>query len=152
MLLSHLIRLSIGTISLLVSLAVVGSAGPNVTPRRTTRPPIKSAAAPHVETISLANDVDPVLTKVGCNRGACHGAQHGKGGFRLSLSGFDPDFDYQNMVRESQGRRVAVAAPEHSLLLLKPTLQIPHGGGQVLKKGSPEYNLLLRWIRTGAAA
>lgn len=102
--------------------------------------------------MSLANDIEPELTKIGCNRGACHGAQHGKGGFRLSLYGFDPEFDYASMVHEGRGRRVTVADPTHSLLLLKPTLQMPHGGGQVIKPGSPTYNMLLRWIRAGAPA
>jgi hypothetical protein len=146
------IWLTVGMISLLASSAVVGSAGPQATSRPASRTPSKPTVTPRVEPVSLTNEVEPVLTKLGCNRGACHGSQHGKGGFRLSLSGFDADFDYQAIMREAQGRRVAVAAPDRSLLLLKPTLQIPHGGGMILKKGSPEYDLLLRWIKTGAPA
>jgi hypothetical protein len=144
------IWLSITTCSLLAVCAVAGSAGPHTAVKPAPKTP--ATAAFQLAPVSLANDVEPVLTKLGCNRGACHGAQHGKGGFRLSLSGFDADFDYQNLVREAQGRRVTVAAPERSLMLLKPSLQLPHGGGRILIKGAPEYNLLLRWIKQGAPA
>jgi hypothetical protein len=151
-------RLSIATALLLATCAAIGAptrrqaARSASAPSGQTQRQIPNAQRPTPLPVSLANDVEPALTKLGCNRGACHGSQHGKGGFRLSLSGFDPAFDYETMVREAQGRRVAVAAPERSLLLLKPTLRIPHGGGMILTKGSAEYNLLLRWIKSGAPA
>jgi hypothetical protein len=102
--------------------------------------------------ISFKNEIEPVLTRLGCNQGACHGAQYGKGGFKLSLAAFDPDLDYTNIVRQTQGRRVSPADPERSLLLLKPTMRVRHGGGLRLEPGSVDYRLLVRWLRDGAAA
>src|SRR5439155_14884088 len=78
---------------------------------------------------SFNDEVIPVLTKAGCNQGACHGSQLGKGGFKLSLLGYDPDTDFQTIVRQGQGRRIARTDPANSLLLLKPTLAVPHAGG-----------------------
>src|SRR6266542_7052194 len=70
--------------------------------------------------VSFINDVVPVLTKAGCNAGACHGSQYGKGGFKLSLLGYDPEFDYKSIVKQARGRRLCRPEPEHSLVLLKP--------------------------------
>lgn len=94
-------------------------------------------------------DVQPVLTRAGCNMGACHGKARGQNGFPLSLLGFDPDFDYDAIVREARGRRVFPAAPEHSLLLTKPIGQLPHGGGKRLDPRDVNYDILLRWLRDG---
>ncbi len=99
---------------------------------------------------SFKNEVIPVLTKAGCNQGACHGAQHGKGGLRLSLLGYDPDSDYTAIVRQNEGRRVVMTDPEQSLMLLKPVLGTPHAGGMRFKKTSYEYQVLLNWLRDGA--
>lgn len=96
--------------------------------------------------------VIPVLSRLGCNTGACHGALAGKGGFRLSLRGYFPEGDYQTITREARGRRVELADPESSLLLTKPTMQVPHQGGARLDPSSPEYALLADWIRQGAYA
>jgi hypothetical protein len=85
-------------------------------------------------------------------RRPCHGQQNGQGGFKLSLRGWDPDFDYEQIVKADNGRRVSRTYPVKSLLLLKPSGGAPHGGGVLLKKGSPEYNLVLRWLRDGMAA
>jgi hypothetical protein len=93
-----------------------------------------------------------VLTKAGCNQGACHGGQQGKGGFRLSLLGFDPAFDYEQIVQSAEGRRVVVSDPERSILLLKPTLTMEHGGGERIKPHSREYDLLRQWLGDGAPA
>src|SRR5207249_9373124 len=82
-------------------------------------------------------DVLPVLTKSGCNQGACHGAAAGKGGFKLSLLGYDPDSDYLAITRWGDGRRVTRAEPGRSLLLRKPTLQVRHGGGKRFDVDSP---------------
>src|SRR5262245_21675831 len=84
------------------------------------------------EPVDFSRAVVPVLTKAGCNQGACHGGQHGKGGFRLSLLGFDPAFDYAQIVQSAEGRRVVPSDPERSILLQKPTLQMEHGGGERL--------------------
>jgi len=96
-------------------------------------------------------DVVPVFSKAGCNMGACHGNLNGKGGFRLSLRGEDPAFDFVSITRESQGRRIDPVNAEQSLLYLKPTGQVPHEGGQRIVPGSPEAEALLSWIKNGAS-
>ena len=99
---------------------------------------------------SFNADVMPVLTKIGCNGGNCHGALNGQSGFKLSLFGYEPGEDYEMIVHKADGRRVSLKDPEKSLLLLKPTFQVPHGGGTVLRKDSPEYDTLLAWLKNGA--
>ena len=74
-------------------------------------------------------DVQPLLTRFGCNSGPCHGKSRGQNGFALSLLGFDADFDFDALVRQARGRRISPVAPEMSLLLRKATGQVPHGGG-----------------------
>jgi len=101
-------------------------------------------------TSSFRLDVMPVLSKAGCNMGACHGNLNGKGGFRLSLRGEDPAFDYASLTREALGRRVDTVRPEASLAFLKPTGQVPHEGGLRIQPGSPEATAILSWIRAGA--
>src|SRR5262249_29543417 len=90
--------------------------------------------------VSFAHDVVPLLTKIGCNMGACHGAQHGKGGFKLSLFGFEPDQDYKSIAQDAEGRRVVPSSPSDSLVLLKPTLSIAHGGGKRIEVDGLLYN------------
>jgi hypothetical protein len=99
---------------------------------------------------SFNADILPVLTKMGCNGGSCHGALNGQNGFKLSLFGYEPDKDYEMIVHKHDGRRISTSDPEQSLLLLKPTFQVKHGGGKLLRKDSPDYNTLLAWIRAGA--
>lgn len=94
-------------------------------------------------------DVMPILTAAGCNAGACHGKARGQNGFQLSLLGFDPAFDYAAIVQEARGRRVFPSAPEESLLLRKPALATPHGGGRRLDPAGPQYELVRRWIAQG---
>ena len=94
----------------------------------------------------------PVLTKMGCNSGACHGAAAGKNGFALTLRGYDPDADYDTITRAAAGRRVNKLEPAKSLLLLKPTEAVPHMGGQAFEPGSPAYDVLSRWIASGMPA
>jgi hypothetical protein len=100
--------------------------------------------------VSFSREVEPVLTRAGCNAGACHGAQHGKGGFRLSLIGFDPAFDYREIVQSAKGRRAVPADPDNSLFLLKPTLQMDHAGGERFSADSRSYRVLRRWLEDGA--
>jgi hypothetical protein len=100
--------------------------------------------------VLFGTEVVPVLTRLGCNGGGCHGKATGQNGFRLSLLGFEPDFDYESLVTESRGRRISLAAPEHSLLLLKATARVPHGGGRRLEETSDEYGILRGWIAQGA--
>jgi hypothetical protein len=100
--------------------------------------------------VSFSREIVPVLTKAGCNQGACHGSQHGRGGFKLSLRSFDPAFDHTQIVQSAEGRRVVLSDPERSILLLKPTLTMEHGGGERFHTGSREYNLLKHWLEDGA--
>ncbi|HEX4000149.1 MAG TPA: DUF1549 domain-containing protein [Pirellulales bacterium] len=99
---------------------------------------------------SFVEDVVPLFTRLGCNAGSCHGKADGRNGFRLSLRGYAPEWDIDRLTRESRGRRIDLALPENSLLLRKPTGAVPHGGGTLIEIASPEYNLLLNWIRAGA--
>ena len=98
------------------------------------------------------NHVQPILSRNGCNMGACHGALAGKGGFRLSLRGYDSINDHFNMVKQDNGRRVELAQPESSLILLKPTGLVEHKGGVRLQPDSIDYRILLEWISSGAQA
>ena len=102
--------------------------------------------------IDYLDQVRPVLWKAGCNMGACHAAQYGQGGFKLSVFGFDPAADRNAMARDSQSRRINLLDPTQSLILQKPTMQVPHGGGKRLEVGSRDYDLLAAWVRNGAPA
>ncbi|MBB6049191.1 DUF1549 domain-containing protein [Armatimonas rosea] len=101
-------------------------------------------------TYSFVNDVAPTLAKLGCSQGTCHGAASGKGGFKLSLRGYAPEQDFLAIVKALSGRRITREAPERSLFLRKPLGELPHRGGTVLTKGSPEHQLLLGWLQQGA--
>jgi hypothetical protein len=98
---------------------------------------------------SFRNHIIPVLTKVGCNSGACHGALAGKGGLKLSLRGYAPVADHFVLTRQAGGRRVNLLEPAQSLMLRKPTLAVPHGGGLRLELDSPEFAVLADWIASG---
>lgn len=106
-----------------------------------------AAAAPH-----FARDVVPVLTKAGCNAGACHGSFQGRGGFRLSLLGFDPAADYEAIFQTGRGRRVSLASPESSLILQKGTGAIPHGGGRRIEPESESYKILQEYLSLGGSS
>ncbi|WP_146516355.1 DUF1553 domain-containing protein [Rubripirellula amarantea] len=101
---------------------------------------------------SFRNDVQSVLAKQGCNMGACHGALAGKGGFRLSLRGYDSDSDYAAIALQARGRRIEMGDPGQSLLLAKPTGALPHKGGLKLDVNSRDYEVLAQWIASGAKA
>lgn len=105
-------------------------------------------AIPH--RVDFENDLIPIFTKFGCNAGACHGAAAGRGDFNLSLFGGNPQADYKAIVRQFAGRRINFMRPEESLILLKPTAQTQHGGGQVLNENGEGAQLLLNWIQQGA--
>src|SRR5207253_3474756 len=99
---------------------------------------------------SFLNDVVPILTRLGCNQGACHGKGTGQNGFRLSLRGYAPDWDYLSLTREFSSRRINTAVPEESLLLQKPLGLVPHGGGKLFQAGTRAHRVLLAWLRAGA--
>lgn len=99
---------------------------------------------------SFLDDVLPVLTRAGCNQGACHGAASGKNGFHLSLLGYDPEQDYQSLVRQGGGRRVQRTDPHASLVLRKAVASLPHQGGARFPTTSLEYRVLAEWIAAGA--
>src|SRR2546428_220576 len=99
--------------------------------------------------ISFIRDVEPVLNKVGCTAGTCHGSAKGKNGFKLSLRGYDPEFDYEALLYDMSGRRFNRADAARSLMLAKPTQQVAHGGGLRIELGSRYYNTILHWISAG---
>ena len=108
-----------------------------VQPRRTAR-------------IDFATEVAPIFSQYGCSNSNCHGALNGQNGFKLSLFGYDPDADYDAIVRQSDGRRINLERPEQSLLLQKPTFAVVHGGGRLIEAGGFDYEVLIDWIRAGA--
>jgi hypothetical protein len=112
--------------------------------------PLAALAAEAPRPVSFVNDVVPVLTKAGCNSGACHAkAGQGQNGFQLSLLGFEPQEDYEHLVKEGRGRRVFAASPEQSLLLMKASARVPHGGGLRLDPTSESYHILRAWLLQG---
>ncbi|HVJ69622.1 MAG TPA: DUF1553 domain-containing protein [Caulifigura sp.] len=117
--------------------------------KATTEVVVTDVDKPHAWT--FRNDVLPILAKTGCNMGACHGALAGKGGFRLSLRGYDPTADYFTMTQQDRGRRVELADPGRSLILAKPTGALAHKGGVRFEVDSPDYKIISEWIASGAA-
>ncbi len=95
-------------------------------------------------------DVMPVVSRLGCNAGTCHGSKDGKNGFKLSLRGYDPIADVRAWTDDLASRRVNVASPDRSLMLLKSTGSVPHEGGQVMQPGSKYYRIVRDWIAGGA--
>lgn len=100
--------------------------------------------------VDYVHDVNPVLSRLGCNQGTCHGSAQGKNGFKLSLRGYDPLFDVRALTDDHASRRVNLASPEDSLALDKPTGTVPHAGGQLFQPGEPYYELIRDWIAQGA--
>jgi hypothetical protein len=100
--------------------------------------------------VNFPNQVVPLFTKHGCNAGGCHGKASGQNGFKLSLLGFEPTEDHEYLVKEARGRRIFMAAPDSSLLLLKATGTMPHGGGKKIDADSPDYRVIRRWMEQGA--
>lgn len=95
-------------------------------------------------------DVNPILTRLGCNQGACHGADAGRNGFKLSLRGYDPLFDIRSLSDDLASRRINLSSPDDSLMLLKATGAVPHQGGALIDPGEGYYQILRRWIADGA--
>ena len=111
---------------------------------------ISPCSLTHAGEVEFSIDVMSILSKSGCNAGTCHGNLNGKGGFKLSLRGQDPAFDFYALAFESRGRRMSRSAPEQSLFLQKATGTVPHRGGIRFDTNSQEYEILLRWFHGGA--
>src|SRR5215510_5877178 len=99
--------------------------------------------------VTFLRDVAPILNKVGCTAGVCHGAAKGKNGFKLSLRGYDPRFDYEALLYDLSGRRFNRADPGRSLMLAKPSQEVAHGGGRRFAKDSDYYKTIYNWIAQG---
>jgi hypothetical protein len=140
---SHYRRVALlGSITSLLVLSV------SATP---ARPPILLPGNVRVERVDFERHVMGLFGRLGCNAGSCHGSFQGKGGFRLSLFGYDPEKDYRAMTREVLGRRVNPLDPDNSLLLLKATGRVEHGGGVRFGWDSWQYRLFREWLVNGAA-
>ena len=100
--------------------------------------------------VDFVQDVNPILSRLGCNQGTCHGAQKGKNGFKLSLRGYDPIFDLRALTDDLAARRINPAAPEESLMLRKPLGETPHQGGSLMRRGDPYHAILRNWIAGGS--
>ena len=108
-------------------------------------------AAVDVPPVGFVRDVEPILSRAGCSAGTCHGSAKGKNGFKLSLRGYDPEFDYQALVDDLSGRRINRVNVDDSLMLLKPLGDVPHEGRQAIKPASRYHKVLREWIAQGAA-
>ena len=117
---------------------------------RSINVPVKVAGLATEFQADYIRDVNPVLSRMGCNQGTCHGAKDGKNGFKLSLRGYDPIYDLRAFTDDHASRRVNVAAADNSLMLLKATGSVPHVGGQLTKPGEAYYELVRLWISNGA--
>lgn len=100
-------------------------------------------------TPGFLRDVLPALNQAGCSAGGCHAKPEGQNGFKLSVFSYDPRADYAEIIKDARGRRIFPAAPDESLLLLKPLAEVPHEGGQRFARGSETHQLLDRWLRSG---
>ncbi|MCS7160820.1 MAG: DUF1549 domain-containing protein [Gemmatales bacterium] len=116
---------------------------------QTVRLPLSVRGVKEKYQVSFVQDVMPVLSKLGCNAGTCHGAAKGKNGFKLSLRGYDPIFDHLALTDDVEARRFNRAAPERSLMLMKPAGAVPHVGGVLLQPGDRYYEMLKLWIAEG---
>ncbi len=126
----HVVSVAAGALALTVAVA----------------PIVAEETAPRV---TFLRDVAPILNKVGCTAGTCHGAAKGKNGFKLSLRGYDPQFDYESLLYDLSGRRFNRADPGRSLMLAKPSQEVPHGGGGRFAKDSDYYKTIYTWIAQG---
>ncbi|HEV3079593.1 MAG TPA: DUF1549 and DUF1553 domain-containing protein [Gemmataceae bacterium] len=111
---------------------------------------VPAQAGTPVEQVDFERQVMGLFGRMGCSSGSCHGSFQGRGGFRLSLFGYDPEMDYLALTRDALSRRINRVDPDRSLLLLKPTGQIEHGGGRRFVRDSWQYRLLRDWIVAGA--
>jgi hypothetical protein len=116
---------------------------------RTLTVPVTVTGTGEGHRYNFDNDIEPLFGRFGCNSAGCHGKAEGQNGFKLSVFGFDPAADFAALTKEGRGRRVFPEAPEHSLLLAKPSGRVPHGGGVRIRPGSDEYETIRGWIAAG---
>ncbi len=107
------------------------------------------AVVASAQNVTFLRDVAPILNKAGCTSGPCHGAAKGKNGFKLSLRGYDPQYDYEALLYDLSGRRFNRSEPKRSLMLAKPVMQVAHGGGLRFEQTSEYYKTIERWIAQG---
>ncbi len=100
--------------------------------------------------MDFIRDVNPVLSRIGCNAGTCHGAQAGKGGFKLSLRGYDPIYDVRALSDDLAGRRINPSSPTDSLIMTKPLGLVAHVGGKLFEAGDNHALVIRQWISEGA--
>ena len=112
--------------------------------------PLKVAQS-SVGDVDFVQDVAPVLSRLGCNQGTCHGSAAGKNGFKLSLRGYDPIFDLRAITDDLVARRINLAAAQESLTLTKPLGEVPHQGGVLMKAGDRSATIVECWIQQGAS-
>src|SRR5205807_5695792 len=112
--------------------------------------PIEIAGMEKGYQADFVHDVNPILSRVGCNAGTCHGAKEGKNGFKLSLRGYDPETDVRALTDDLASRRVNIASPDDSLMLLKAVAEVPHEGGRRLTVGTKYYEIVRQWVANGA--
>ena len=101
--------------------------------------------------VTFLRDVEPILNKVGCTSGPCHGAAKGKNGFKLSLRGYDPAVRLRGAAVRSSGPPLQPRRSGRSLMLAKPTQEVAHGGGLRFEPGSDYYKTIYNWICAGRA-
>ncbi|RBP39116.1 Ig-like protein group 2 [Roseimicrobium gellanilyticum] len=123
-------------------------------PRNLLLPMLLATLSPGVmvraaDPVSFTNDVMPHLMKAGCAAGTCHAKPEGQNNFKLSVFGYDPKHDYNEIVSDDRGRRLLLAAPEESLLMKKATGAVTHEGGERIKKDSEAYRILIDWMQQG---
>ncbi|MEZ6140537.1 MAG: DUF1553 domain-containing protein [Zavarzinella sp.] len=111
--------------------------------------PVKVTGFAGKSKISYVRDVTPVMSKLGCNQGTCHGSKDGKNGFKLSLRGYDPIYDHRALTDDLEGRRFNRADPARSLMLLKPAGAVPHAGGVLWQPGDRGYEIVREWVAQG---
>jgi Protein of unknown function (DUF1549)/Protein of unknown function (DUF1553)/Bacterial Ig-like domain (group 2) len=146
------------TVTLVLACGDSSSAAPRENPKKkplSGRPIPAAAAVPVAKRekpkLSFIKDIVPIFTKFGCAGSNCHGSIRGQAGFKLSLFGYEPDLDYNAIVKAGDGHRINLADSAKSLILLKPTASVEHGGGERFKVGSLEYEAILDWLRDGAS-
>ncbi len=116
---------------------------------KTIQIPVTVSGQKEPHKVSFVREVMPAISRLGCNAGTCHGSKEGKNGFKLSLRGYDPLFDHQSLTDDLEGRRFNRAAPERSLMLVKPSGGVPHVGGVVWVPGDPYFEMVKEWIAQG---